>query len=229
MIYNQSVELDEKEELKDVMNNIYAQQHFDTTAREFTNDVFNESIQQFLNQIPSLRESLLQVPTAGSAGKKDEEIAAEIDSKLGKLTIDFYAHLEKNADALEMYLYEHILTVPPEKILQQDNARLHYEELINNLKLENSLHSSKGNENDESSLVETMTKTLDEERCELLRKKCQKMRLKLEIELADRTLRRLDSLEYSVNSVTSNFDGSLKDFVLKHIAAVKTLPKLGDR
>lgn len=224
---NSAADVDKVEALKDVMNNIYAQQYFDTTARQFTNDIFNESITQFLNQMPSLRESLMKAATAGKNNEQVATVTAEMDSRLAKLTMEFYALLEKNSDALEMYLYQHILTIPPEKVLDQDKAQVHYKKQIENLTKETPSHAPKLGNADTSS-VSILTPKSHEKMRELLQRKCEKMRLEFEIELADKTLKRLESFENSVNLAMSSYDGSLKEFVLNNIAAVKTLPKLGE-
>ena len=77
-------------------------QHFDTTAEDFTDVLFNISIDDFIAEMPEVKSTLQKL--FGNA--------AEIDIGIEKLIKYFYAKLQKNSEILEKYLEEAILDVP---------------------------------------------------------------------------------------------------------------------
>ena len=87
-------------------------QHFNTSAEDFTDFLFNISIDDFVDAMPMVRSSI----------QKFFSNTEEIDEGIEQLVKLFYARLEKNSEILEKYLEEVILAVPTTQQTEMSNS-----------------------------------------------------------------------------------------------------------
>lgn len=212
-------DIDKQIVLSKLMKDVYAQQYFDTTPSELTNEIFNLCIEKFLKLLPSLEKSILFASTLKNS-EEATSAATKVKADLAQYVMNFYTHLEQKADSLELYLDHHILSIPPDKIIEVDKALITYKELVDAL---NSESSGDGQRLTEETTVDYLCKQLADKRQEFFEKRRKKFDTQCELQVIEENLGKLETLEDSMKSVLSNFDGSLRDFVLNLVTAVAGL------
>lgn len=205
------------------MVDMYVSQHFQATAEEFTDTVFNLCVQHIVEILPTSKKFLRQLMLDGK-DPNDAEHAAEIDAKIDtgiKLFLkSFFSVLEHNSDVMQLYLMKNIIKIPEEVVLPDDVAQLRYQELVK------SLQSTSGNSAEEytkANTTEKLTSEVDALRERLCQAKIRRLRLEQASNKANDVIQKLESLEEVVSPLQNGFPSCLKEFVLRNITLTSNI------